>query len=234
MEVLVGLAKIDKHGSTGGSDGFEVAERPGGGISIILAEGVGNGRSSQDVGQLVAIRAALLISEGTRDAMVSRAIHEYLHAEKEGKIAVMLTIISINTEAQTISIVRNSVCPVFVRHEFAVDRYDETSVPLGIQKTVKPIQFQTPLNEGLMIATFSDGVLLAGRKQGRKMELEGIERLLEKSRPVDVQYIAEDILSRALVLDAYQPNDHMAAVCVGISDKQSENRIQLRTVCYPL
>jgi serine phosphatase RsbU (regulator of sigma subunit) len=234
MEILVGLAKMDKQGSIGGSDGFEVAERPGGGISIILAEGVGNGRSSQDVCRLVAIKAALLISDGVRDAMVSRAIHDYLHAEKDGKIAVMLTIISINTEAQNISVVRNSVCPVFVRHEFAVDRYDETGVPLGIQKAVKPIQFQTSLNEGMLIATFSDGVMLAGRKQGRRIELEDIERLLEKNRPEDVQYIAEDILSRALVLDSYQPNDHMAAVCVGISDKQSETKIQLRTVSYPL
>ena len=234
MEILVGLAKMDKSGSTGGGDGFEVAERPGGGISIILAEGVGNGRSNQDVGQLVAIKAALLISGGVRDTMVSRAIHDYLHAEKDGKTAIMLTIISIDTEEQAISFVRNSVCPVFIRHEFGVDSHDEAGAPLGIQKTVKPSQFQHPLNEGLVIATFSDGVMQAGRKQGRRMEMENIERLLEKSRPEEVQYIAEELLSKALVLDAYQPNDHMTAVCVGISDTQADYKIQRRSVRYPL
>ena len=233
MEILVGLAKMDKHGSTGG-DGFEVVERPGGGISIILAEGVGSGRSNQDIGQLVAIKAALMISDGVRDTTVSRAIHEYLHAEKDGKTAVMLTIISIDTEEQTIFFVRNSVCPVFVRHEFGVDSHDEAGVPLGIQKTVKSSRFQNPLNEGLVIATFSDGIMQAGRKQGRKMEMENIERLLEKCRPEEVQHIADEMLSRALVLDAYQPNDHMTAVCVGISDIQSDYKIQRRSVRYPL
>ena len=234
MKILVGMAKINKNDTAGGSDGLEVTERPDGGISIIMADSVGNGRSNQDIGHLVAIKAALLISDGVRDATVPRAIHDYLQVDKGGKVAVMLTIISIDTGTQTLSFARNSSCPLFIRHEFAVDCHDEVGAPLGIQKNVKPIVYQLPLNEGLMAATFSDGIMLAGRKHGRRMEVETIERLLEKSQPEDAQYVAEDILSRALALDAYQPSDHMAVVCIGISDRECDDKIRRRTESYPL
>ena len=74
----------------------------------------------------------------------------------------------------------------------------------------------------------------AGRKQGRNMDMAAITRLLEKSSPEDAQFIAEDILSRALLLDGHQPNDHMMAICVGVSDKESDNKVQRRTANFPL
>ena len=233
MEIIIGMAKINKNASSDG-DGFEVAERPGGGLSVILAENAGSARSGQDAGYLAASKAAALITGGIRDAMLPRAIHDYLQAEKEGRIAVMLTVISMDTETQTVSFARNSVCPLFVRQEYGVDCHDETGSPLGIQKAVKPLVSHTHLAEGLLIATFSDGVMLAGRKQGRNLEMDGISTLLEKSRPEDAQYVAEDILSRALMLDGYQPYDNMTAICIGLSEKQSDSKIQRRTVNYPL
>ena len=58
-------------------------------------------------------------------------------------------------------------------------------------------------------------------------------RMLEESRPADVQYIAESILERAMLLDSYQAMDDMSVVVMGIDGKMMDNPVECRTVRYP-
>jgi hypothetical protein len=80
MEIRIGIAKANKYAVAECGDSVEVAERPRGGISAILADGQGSGKAAKQTSSLVVNRAASLIAEGARDGAVARAVHDYLYA----------------------------------------------------------------------------------------------------------------------------------------------------------
>ena len=234
MELLLGIAKINKYGSKGFGDSVDVTERPAGGISAVLADGHGCGHSATAVSTMVTTRAVQLIADGERDGAVIRAIHEYLGTLHEGKFVSALTIISADIDTQNLLLSRNTNCPVIIRHEFGVDFYDEPAQSIGVHKSVKAMTAQRPLEEGLLAATFSDGVLTAGRKRGRVLDMQRITKLLEESSAEDVQFVANSILEQALALDDFQAVDHMTVIVMGVGAGQPEYKIERRSVSYPV
>lgn len=232
MEILIGIAKTNKHSTTGHGDGLEIIERPSGGLSVILADGHGGGRSVCGISSMAVLKAAQFIADGVHDRYVTRAIFDYFSSVQDGNFTIAMTMVSADTETGRLLLYRNTNCPTLIRHEFGVDIYDEPSQSLGSYKNVKPLTIQRSLDEGLLLATFSDGVLNAGRKRGRVMEMKTVVRLLEESRPEDAQYLAETILERAMALDVYQALDHMTVVIMGVSGKRPENIMECRTVRY--
>jgi serine phosphatase RsbU (regulator of sigma subunit) len=233
VELLLGIAKINKFGSEGFGDCVDVTERPSGGLSAVLADGHGGGRSAMSVSAMVATKVAQLISDGMRDGAVARAIHDYLGAMHDGKLVSALTIISADLGAQSLLLSRNTNCPVIIRHEYGVDFYDEPVQSIGVHKSVKAMTAQRPLEEGLLAATFSDGVLTAGRKRGRVLDMQKITKLLEESRPEDVQFVANSILDQALGMDDFQAADHMTVIVLGVGASQLEYKIERRSASYP-
>lgn len=232
MEIVVGIAKTQKYAATGIGDGVEVMARPAGGLTAILADGHGAGRSVGGISSTAALKAAQLIAEGVRDNFVSRSIYDYFCAIREINFSVALTLISADLEAGKLTFCRNTNSPVLVCHEFGIDIYDEPSPAIGAQKNIKSLLTQLDLNEGMIAVTFSDGVLNAGHRKGRFFDLKSLERLLLENRPLDAQYLAESILDRAMALDGYQAADHMSVVVMGIDNRQFDNKLETRTIHY--
>lgn len=232
MEILIGTAKTNKHSTIGRGDGLEIIERPSGGITAILSDGHGGSRSVSGISSMAALKAGQLIADGVRDGSVARSIFDYFSTAQDGNFSIAMTMISADTETGSLILCRNANCPTVVRHEFGVDIYDEPAQLIGALKNVKPLMIQRPLEEGLIVATFSDGVLNAGHKRGRTLELKTVIRLLEESRPEDVQYLAESILERAMAMDSYQAVDHMAVVIMGVDSKMPDNKVESRMVRY--
>jgi len=181
---------------------------------------------------MAALKAAQLIADGVRDGSVARSIFDYFSTVQGGNFSIAMTMISADTDSGNLLICRNTNCPALIRHEFGVDLYDEPAQTIGAHKSAKSLVIQRTLEDGLIVATFSDGVLNAGRKRGRTLEMKTLVRLLEESRPEDVQYLSESILEQAMALDSYQTMDHMSVVIMGINGKSSENKVELRTVKY--
>ena len=76
MEIKVGMAKTTKYAVSHSGDSAEVAERAQGGISAILADGQGSGKSAKNTSTLVVNKAVTLITDGARDGAVARAVHD--------------------------------------------------------------------------------------------------------------------------------------------------------------
>ena len=233
VEILIGVAKTGKYAVNGHGDGVEITVRPSGGITAILADGHGGSRAVSGISSTAALKAAQFVSDGVREGMIARAVYDYFSTVQNAGFTLALTQISADTDSGKLLVCRNTGCPVLVRHEFGVEVYDESVQPIGSNKNVKPWMTQIPLEEGLIAATFSDGVLNAGRKKGRMFDLKATIRMLEESRPADVQYIAESILERAMLLDSYQAMDHMSVIVMGIDGKMMDNPVECRTVRYP-
>lgn len=233
MEIKIGIAKMKKYAVEECGDSVEVAERPRGGISAILADGQGSGKAAKITSSLVVNKAAALIADGARDGAVARAVHDYLYAVKDGKVSSTLTLLSADMDTQTIVFSRNSNCPVIVKHQFGMDVYDEEISSIGVHKRMKPLMYQIPLEMGMLLVSYTDGIQAAGRKRGKNMNFNMIEKFILENSAEDATFIAESILEYALQLDDYRPGDDMTVVVMGISDTERAHNIQKMSISFP-
>ena len=67
MEIQIAVAKVNKYAVSESGDTLEVVERPGGGISVVLADGQSSGRGAKAVSMMVVRRVISLLAEGVRD-----------------------------------------------------------------------------------------------------------------------------------------------------------------------
>lgn len=233
MEIKIGIAKITKYAVSECGDSVEIAERPSGGISVILADGQGSGKAAKITSTLVVNKAAALIADGARDGAVARAVHDYLYVVKDGKVSSTLTLISADLDTQTVVFSRNSNCPVIVKHQFGIDVYDEDISSIGVHKRMKPLMYQLPLEVGMLLVSYTDGIQAAGRKRGKAMNFDIIQKLIVDNQAEDATFIAESILEYALGLDDDRPGDDMTVVVMGISDTERVDNIQRISVSFP-
>ena len=126
MEVKVSIAQTNKYAVSHCGDSVDVVERPQGGVSLVLADGQGSGKSAKTTSSVVVNKAITLIADGTRDGAVARSAHDYLYVLKDGKVSSTLTLISADFATDTVVISRNSNCPVIMKDEFGITFYDES------------------------------------------------------------------------------------------------------------
>ena len=102
MEVQIAAAKINKYAISDSGDTLEIVERPGGGISVVLADGQSSGRGAKADSMMVVRRVIGLLAEGVRDGAAARAASDYLFSERNGKTSSTLNIISVDLASETI------------------------------------------------------------------------------------------------------------------------------------
>lgn len=233
MEIKFGIANTHKYAVSHSGDRVEVAERPHGGLSAILADGQGSGFAGRNTSSLVVNKAASLIADGTRDGAVARAAHDYLYAVKSGKVSCTLTVLTADLDTQTVVISRNSNCPVIVKTPDYMNAYDEEVNPIGVHRRMKPLIYELPLQNDMLLVSYTDGIHAAGKKYGRRTDFNHILKIIEKNNVEDVPFIADSILEYALKLDEGRPGDDMTVVVMGISAKEYTNHIRRTYISYP-
>src|SRR3954453_21768062 len=73
LKIDVAVVKTNKYASRESGDTVEIVERPGGGISVIMADGQGSGRAAKSLSLLVTAKVSTLFKEGVRDGGSARA-----------------------------------------------------------------------------------------------------------------------------------------------------------------
>lgn len=235
MEIKIGLAKTSKYAMEACGDTCDVVERPHGGVSAIIADGQGNGHAAQQTSSWVVNKAVQLIADGARDGAVARAVHDYLYAMKNHKVSCTLSILSADLESETAVISRNSNCPVIVKTDEYETVYDERVSPIGVSRHMKPLMYEIPLEAGMIIVSYTDGIEHAGkRRTGHAIDREEILKIVRSNTANDVSYIAKAIIDYALSLDQDKAQDDMTVVVMGITDgSSSAPRIEQLAVSYP-
>ena len=236
MEVKIGLAKTTKYAMSHCGDSCDIAERPHGGISAIIADGQGNGLAAHHTSSWVVNKAVSLISDGARDGAVARAVHDYLYAMKDKKVSCTLTMVSADLETETMVICRNSNCPVIVKTEEYETVYDEDVSPIGVHRHMKPLVYELPFSPGMLVVSYTDGVSHAGRKRtGKESDFEKIMEIIRSNTAEDVGFIARSIMEYALSLDNEPASDDMTVVVMGLSEKsEPAPNIEQIEVSYPV
>ncbi len=233
MKYVCSIVKTSKYAVSIGGDSAEIVERPLGGLSALVVDGQGSGKAAKTLSAALAGKASGLITDGIRDGAVARAVHDWLFAQKHGRVSASISIISAAADTGTMVITRCGNCPVFVLTPGGVLDFSAPVAPLGFYRFTRPQVDQVALEEGVLAVTFSDGVLGAGRG-ARNMEpeawMEEIARWYKEG--MGVQALAEKILGRALVLDDNRPRDDMTVLVLGMVREPTDGIRRLQ-VEYP-
>lgn len=216
MEIQIAAAKINKYAVSESGDTLEVVERPNGGLSVVLADGQTSGRGAKAVSMMVVRKVIGLLAEGVRDGAAARAASDALYTEKGGKVSSTLNIASLDLHTRSIVLTRNNPAPVLIAHHAEVKSLEGDSKPIGTQRTIRPLIDEMPITAGLTIVFFTDGLVHAGGRRGRPMDVQSLFAALLKEKAVSAQSIADSLLAAAIDLDEGRPADDCSVVVVKV------------------
>ncbi|MDW8067517.1 MAG: PP2C family protein-serine/threonine phosphatase [Anaerolineae bacterium] len=216
MDIEVAVAKVPKWASPESGDTLEMIERPRGGFSFVLVDGQGSGRGAKAVSQQVARKAIAELAEGVRDGAAARAAHDFLYTQKGGRVSATLNILSVDLTTGTLVLSRNNPHPVIVvRPDGTVGLLDEPSQPVGIYPRTRPVITEVPLEPGLTVVVYTDGLARAGEGRDGPMDLPAVAREMA-ARGLDARQMADELLARALTLEASRPRDDISVLVLRV------------------
>lgn len=215
LAIDVAIAKTNKYSSRESGDTAELVERPGGGLSVVLADGQGSGRAAKMLSLLVTSKAVALIKDGVRDGAVARAVHDALFAYRHGQVSATFEILSVDLRSGTVVITRNAETPVIVGRG---DRYEPLagdSGPIGRYPLSRPAVVQIPIAAGLRALLASDGVVRSGVRGGADA-LDLAACVAGLAPEADAAAIADGVLAEAVRRDGGRPADDMTVVALAL------------------
>jgi serine phosphatase RsbU (regulator of sigma subunit) len=227
MQVQVAVAKVRKYAASESGDTVEMIERPHGGFSFVLVDGQRSGRSAKAISNLVARKAISLLGEGVRDGAAARAAHDYLFAQRGGKVSATLNILSVDMLSRTIVLSRNSHCPIFVITAEGLRVLDETARPVGVHRGTKPVVAELPLLAPMTVVLFTDGLLAAGQRYDRSLDLPVLVMDLCDARVCDAQVVADRLLDEALQLDEGRASDDISILVLAVQERRADETASL-------
>ncbi|HEX7557218.1 MAG TPA: SpoIIE family protein phosphatase [Leptolinea sp.] len=232
MEISVAVAKTSKYAISESGDTLEVVERPNGGVSVVLADGQTSGRGAKAISSMVVRKVIGLLAEGVRDGAAARAASDYLFTERNGKVTACLNILSADLQTGTLVIARNSPTPVFVAVRDKIECLSAESKPIGTSRNIKPAISEIPLESGITVVMYTDGVFYAGDRYGQQMDIcTMLDSLIEDQDP-PAQMLADMMLNQAIRLDQNRPNDDMSIVVLKVLAQETD-QIRRMTVRLP-
>ena len=222
MEVEIAVAKTNKWAVSESGDTLEVVERPGGGISVVLADGQSSGRGAKAISLLVVRKVIGLLAEGVRDGAAARAASDTLFTERNGKVSSTLNILSVDMQTRTVVLARNNESPMYVARGESIEQLDEPSNSIGTARNIKPLISEIPLEAGLTVVMYTDGLVHAGKRRGAQMDVGiTLRGLLEEEEPTS-QQIADALLAQAMHLDEGRPADDMSVVVLRVVPREGD------------
>jgi len=222
VEIQVAVAKVAKYATSESGDTVEMIERPHGGLSFVVVDGQRSGRSAKAISNLVARKAISLLAEGVRDGAAARAAHDYLYTYRGGKVQATLNILSIDMASRTIVLSRNSHCPTLIVTGEGLRILDEPSRPVGVHRGTKPLVTELPLVSPTTVVLFTDGLLDAGVRRGRSLDVPAAVQALCTDQGCPAQSIADQLLAQALQLDQGRAGDDISILALTVRTRSRD------------
>ncbi len=220
MHLSIAVAKVNKYAVRLGGDTLEMIERPHGGLSLVLADGQSSGPGAKAISIQVVRKVVAELTEGVRDGAAARAANDTLNALRGGKVSATLAILSVDLDARVVVVTRCGDVPVFIYTEAAGLRQLPGAAPaLGFRRNVRPLVDTIPLELGLMACAFTDGVIHAGKRAGRPLDVATVVGALWAAAPcvaapcvaaTRAQALADGLLAQAMQADDNRPADDIS------------------------
>lgn len=233
MEIQIAVSKINMKEALESGDTLEVIERPSGGLSVILVDGRGSGKKPKKVSSTIVHKVLHLIGDGTRDGVAATTVSDQLYKEHMGDITAFLSILSVDLQTFTITITSNNPVPVFVSQKQHVDCITGEATAIGTRLNVTPAITQLPLEVGITVVMYTDGVAKAGEAMGISLDMCTLLKSMTEDQEPAAQAVADTLLAEAVRLDQTQPQDDMSVVVLRILSDQND-RVRRMVVSIPV
>jgi serine phosphatase RsbU (regulator of sigma subunit) len=239
MDIQIAVSKINKYISSDSGDTIEVVERPNGGLSVVLADGQTTGQEAKAISSLVVHKVINLLAEGVRDSVAARAASDFLFTERNGQASATLNILSVDLQTNTLVISRNNSAPVFIVTRNRIDYLGSESLLIGNARNIRPSISELPLEVGLTIIMYTDGLANAGSRYGKTLDvcmtLEALLMDLDSSQEdyPSPQSIADALLAHAWRLDEGHPEDDISIVVLRSQERENDG-IRRMTINLPV
>jgi serine phosphatase RsbU (regulator of sigma subunit) len=233
LSIEIAIAKTHKYASRDSGDTAEVIERPTGGLSVVLVDGQGSGAAAKTLSMMVSSKALALLKEGVRDGAVARGAHDFLHAYRHGKVSATLDIVSVELATRTVLVTRNSVVPYIIGRATGYANLPGESGPIGLYRHTRPTVDQFPVEPGLRIVLFTDGVAGAGARVGAPFDPCGYLNA-RHAASATADELADGLLGAAVAADDGRPRDDMSVAAVTIEETPDEQPIRRLQVSLPV
>jgi serine phosphatase RsbU (regulator of sigma subunit) len=183
---------------------------------------------------MVVRKVISLLAEGVRDGAAARAASDALFTEKNGKVSSTLNIASLDLHSRTIVLTQNNPVPVFISRGEQVSRLENNnSQPIGIYRNTRPLITEIPVEAGLTVVFFTDGLVHAGERYGTPMDVELSLRALLEDQDPSAQSIVDALLAEAIRLDDNRPVDDCSVVALRVTNRQGDDARRM-TIRLPI
>lgn len=241
MEVVLAAVKVAKYAAGESGDTLEVIERPHGGISAVLADGQRSGKAAKRISNIAVRKAVSLLADGVRDGTAARAAHDYLRTHRGGQVSATLNIASVDLNTQTVVISRNSHCPVLLfcpawatpESPLGLRVLDEESEPIGVYARTRPVIVELPVEPGMTVLMFTDGLWTAGERHGQRIDLAASAAALLTQGQDDAHALAESLLQEAMARDQGRPADDMSLVVLTVRNDRRGDDVRRLSLSLP-
>ncbi len=222
MEVQIAISKIKKYATSSSGDTAEVIERPNGGMSVVLADGQSSGKGAKWVSSLVVRKVIQFLADGVRDGAAARAASDALFTERGGRVSATLNILSADLQTCTLVITRNNPAPIVISYDNQIKMLEEESDPVGLRRDTRPMISELPLEPGLTVVVFTDGLVHAGSYFGDSMDIcTSVKVELEGENPSPTK-MADSLMNHALKLDRGMPRDDISIVVMRVINRGND------------
>ncbi len=216
VRIDIAVAKTHKYASRESGDTVENAERPTGGLSVVMVDGQGSGAAAKSLSMLISSKALSLLKEGIRDGAVARGTHDFLLAFRHGKVSATLDIVSVDLATSEVIVARNNPTPYVVGDGDDFELMTTVAGPIGVHRHTRPIVDTFAAEAGLCVVVFSDGIAGAGK---RKAPFDPLGYLRQHARnSTTAQEIADGMLMASIAADDDRPADDMSVVVMALSE----------------
>ncbi len=114
-----------------------------------------------------------------------------------------------------------------------VDCISTDSSPIGVKRNTRPVITEIPVEAGLVIVIYTDGLVHAGSRVGRPMDVcTSLKAMLEEQDP-SPQAIADALLGEAVALDDGRPVDDISVVVLKVLKRRGD-AVRRLTVRLPI
>jgi serine phosphatase RsbU (regulator of sigma subunit) len=216
MEVQIAISKIKKYATSSSGDTAEVIERPNGGMSVVLADGQSSGKGAKWVSSLVVRKVIQFLADGVRDGAAARAASDALFTERGGRVSATLNILSADLQTGTLVITRNNPSPVVISYNDQIKMLTEDSSSVGLKRDTRPMISEIPLEPGLSVVVFTDGLVHAGSYFGDSMDIGTCVKVELEGENPSPSHIADSLINHALKLDRGMPKDDISIVVMRV------------------
>jgi serine phosphatase RsbU (regulator of sigma subunit) len=227
----VGVAAVPRYPMHECGDVVRVVDRPDGGISAIIADGQGHGRSARAIAAMAVGRIAALVAEGAREDAALVAANDLLLAHRGGQVSCEASIIAVDPSDGMIRVTRFARAQSTFVGDSGSALVGVEAPPLGLYRGAVPAVDTVEASASLACLVASDGVRSAGTQSGTTLNIV-VE--LERAVAGGGAEVARVILEAAIRADGGRPKDDMSVACITFAPAKHTPSLQTVMAHWPL